>query len=286
MLKLLDRLWSGTAWTGAVTAVRSGLALASPTDCVGCAAPDTVLCPRCRGAVRAATARPFRAERAAEALPLPNGGEPLPALAAGTYRDELAATLLAFKNAQRIGLAGVLGPALAGALQAAVPLAGADGPVLVVPVPSTAAAQARRGYAPVSVLLRWVSRRGLLPPRFQVAEVLRVTGAPVPGGVWHRAGGHESGGQKSRGRRARARGASRVELRRSILLGRSPVLRGQTCVVVDDVLTTGATAAAAWRALESAGARVAAVVVVAATPAPRSPAATPVPPGEAGQSFR
>jgi predicted amidophosphoribosyltransferase len=277
----LDRLWDGAAWAGTAAALRAGLALVSPTDCVGCAAPDTVLCPRCRGALRAATVRPFRAEDAAEALPLVEGGIPLPAVAAGTYRNELASVLLAFKNTQRIGLAGVLGPALAGALQAAAPLAGSAAPILVVPVPSSAAAQARRGYAPVAVLLGWVCRRGLLPPQFQVAHVLRVAGAPFPGG-----GRRESGGQKSKGRRARAGGASRLEVRRPVPPGRSPVLRGRACVLVDDVLTTGATAAAAWRALEAAGARVVALVVVAATPAPRGPAATSVPREGAERSFR
>ncbi|GAA3683250.1 hypothetical protein GCM10023081_21460 [Arthrobacter ginkgonis] len=277
----LDRCWNWAPWTGAAAALRAGLALVSPTDCVGCTAPDTVLCPRCRGAVRAATVRPFRAEDAAEALPLLDDGVPLPAVAAGTYRDELAAALLAFKNTQRIGLAGVLGPALAGALQAAAPLAGTAVPVLVVPVPSTAAAQARRGYAPVAVLLRWVSRRGLLPPQFHVAPVLRVAGVP-----FLRTVGQKSVGQKSRGRRARARGASRLELRRSLCLGKGLELRGRVCVVVDDVLTTGATAAAAWRALESAGAHVAAVVVVAATPAPRGTAATPVPRADPERRFR
>ncbi|WP_225873856.1 ComF family protein [Zafaria cholistanensis] len=216
------------------------------------------------------------------------GSVPLPAVAAGSYRDELAAALLGFKNSQRVGLAGVLGPALAGALQAAAPLAGTADTVLVVPVPSTTAALARRGYAPVAVLLRWVSRRGLLPPQFHGADVLRVAGTPFLRG----------GGQKAKGRRARARTVSRMSLRSRIWWGPGPggcpggwgdrggALRGRVCVVVDDVLTTGATAAAASRALESAGARVAAVVVVAATPAPRGSAATPAPGEQAAPPFR
>src|SRR5690606_40492002 len=74
------------------------------------------------------------------------------------------------------------------------------------------------------------------------------------------------GGRDQVGLGARARGrnlAGRIHVARGVHLG------GRTVVVVDGVLTTGAALAAAVAALERAGARVAAGVVLAPTPGPK-----------------
>jgi orotate phosphoribosyltransferase len=55
---------------------------------------------------------------------------------------------------------------------------------------------------------------------------------------------------------------------------RAPELGGQPCIIVDDVLTTGATLAEAARALRQAGAVVRGAVVLAAT---RPPVASDIP---------
>ncbi|MEE1620313.1 ComF family protein [Zafaria sp. Z1313] len=289
----LDALLHGPRGRAVAAALGDFLAVLAPSDCVACGAPDAVLCGPCRGRLRAATVRPVPAEDAAESLPLLADGTVLPATAAGRYADELAAVILAFKNRQRVGLAGVLGPALAGSVRTAwtrardaaphspatsavsAALGAVEAPLLLVPVPSRFAARTRRGYAPVEFLLQWIRRRGLLPPGAAVAPLLRHR----PARPWRAAA------QKGKGRRARAalRGSMRVSagaagrLRGSGAEGESgggdtpgaPAGRPR-CLVVDDVLTTGATIAEARRCLEEAGFEVAGAVVVAATKAPRN----------------
>ncbi|TGJ97703.1 hypothetical protein DLJ96_07205, partial [Actinotalea fermentans ATCC 43279 = JCM 9966 = DSM 3133] len=69
---------------------------------------------------------------------------------------------------------------------------------------------------------------------------------------------------------SRSRGARLRGVRTARRAGRQGLLRpGTVCLLVDDVLTTGATLAACERVLEDAGARVLGAVVLAATPPPR-----------------
>lgn len=81
-----------------------------------------------------------------------------------------------------------------------------------------------------------------------------------------RRGGADQSGLSARARARNVAGRVRVPARHGALLA------GALVVLVDDVLTTGATFAACDRALAAAGARVVAGVVVASTPGPRSAA--------------
>ncbi|MDQ0690355.1 ComF family protein [Arthrobacter sp. W4I7] len=228
------------------------LALAVPVDCVCCGAEDRALCIACDRNIRRLTHEPFRAERGAPALMDVDGTVLLPVVAAGVYREELAQALLSFKRHGQHQLGDSLGRALAGAVRAATD--GAEG-ICLVPVPTSNAAFLKRGFSPVHLLLRKVSRQ---LPELRVAHVLEKSGTSVlqlPGG---------QKGLDRGGRARRVRGSMRVHQR-----GRKR-LPGHRCVIVDDVLTTGATLSEAARALHLAGAVVAGAVVLAATRAPDS----------------
>ena len=176
----------------------------------------------------------------------------LPVVAAGVYREELAQALLSFKRHGQHQLGSSLGRALAGGIRSASP--GTEVGSLV-PVPSSNAAFLKRGFSPVHLLLGEVSRQ---LPGLVVQDVLEKTGS---GGL------QLPGGQKGldRGGRAkRVRGSMQVRRR-----GRNKVA-GKRCIIIDDVLTTGATLAEAARALHLAGAIVTGAVVLAATRPPDS----------------
>ncbi|MDJ0356449.1 phosphoribosyltransferase family protein [Paenarthrobacter sp. PH39-S1] len=236
-------------------------ALLLPADCVVCGAEDSSLCRDCARTMRTATNRPFRSEESAPALMDVDGTVLLPSVAAGSYRDELAQVLLAFKNHGRTDLAARLAGPLAGALSAAVgdwPLT-ADRPVLVVPVPTSGKGFRKRGYDPVWLLLLTLRRRSAFPPGTTTCRALKLRFRPP----WRQLS------QKGLGRSAR-----RANVRNSMYVrgrpgsARARALEGRRVLIVDDVLTTGATVAEAARALRSAGAVVGGSVVLAAAGGP------------------
>ncbi|MDQ1122929.1 ComF family protein [Microbacterium trichothecenolyticum] len=142
-----------------------------------------------------------------------------------------ARVIRALKEDGRTGLARDLAPALAAVLRSVTPPGG-----LVVTVPSSATAFRRRGYRPVDLLVR---RAGWSPER-----ALRLRRAP--------------GDQRGLGRAARRRNVGGAFVARGV--------NGRAVVVVDDVVTTGATLAEAVRALRAAGAGPVWAVALAHTP--------------------
>lgn len=247
--------WSG-AW-------RDFLYLVMPAECVACGCDDAALCTNCAVALRRQTRSPFRAEASADALMSVFGHATLPVVAMGEYRDILAAAILAFKNHGRTELGPPLARALArgiDSLPGLVPGLG-GGELLLVPVPSTGGGWRRRGYDPVSLLLRAVARERRLPPGVTVAHVLAVR----PRLPWRRR--HQKGLGRS-ARRANVRNTMRVRRVRP-----AAGLAGAPVVVVDDVLTTGSTAGEAARALAGTGAVVCGALVLAAARAPDAAAA-------------
>jgi ComF family protein len=159
--------------------------------------------------------------------------EPALRVWSGLEYDGVARSVVLALKQQRADAAAALAPALAAAVRAS----GAGPGVTVVAVPGTRAAYRRRGYDPVRLLL---ARSGLAASR-----------------VFAPARPHVA--QKSldvEGRDRNLRGAFRV--RRAVA--------GRRILLIDDVVTTGATLREAARVLREAGAEVVGAAVVASTP--------------------
>ncbi|MCB4207778.1 ComF family protein [Arthrobacter sp. UM1] len=218
-----------------------------PAPCLLCAGADGPLCPECRER-KAEELRPLgrRAEHGAGSLPLAEDGEPVRAWAGGEYSHERAALMLTFKSRGVTSLAHDMG----GFLSAALGAAGAGPGDVLVPVPGTLRAAVKRGYDPLDLLL---DRAAQAFPGVAIAPAVRrrrrwqtvLTGQRGAG----MAGRHASG-QKGLGARARAvrlRSAFETDPRWA-----GAVAGAERILVADDVLTTGATAAAVCRALAEA----------------------------------
>lgn len=151
-------------------------------------------------------------------------------IAAGTlYSAESRKLVLAFKHARRIALA----PMLARLINAQLP--DLDGQWLVVPVPLHRFRLWKRGYNQSALLAREIAR--LRGQHVMVDGLIRRKHTPPLGGL---------------GRLARARtmsGAIALNPRHAA------TIKGASIVLVDDVLTSGATSGACVSALKRAGAQ-------------------------------
>ncbi|MDT0399543.1 MULTISPECIES: ComF family protein [Streptomyces] len=206
--------------------------LVLPAECGGCGAPRTVLCARCRTALGGAV--PCRVRPVPEPSGLP------PVHAAARYTDEVRATLLAHKERGALGLARPLGRALAGAVRAGLGAVRApgvrDGPVLLVPVPSARRAVRTRGHDPARRIA------------YAAAGELRRAGVParVLPALRQRRDVADQSGLGSRQRLANLAGAL------TLAPGCDRLLPAGRVVLVDDLMTTGASLAEAARAVRRA----------------------------------
>jgi predicted amidophosphoribosyltransferase len=130
-------------------------------------------------------------------------------------------------------------------LDAAAERAGRPAGAVLVQVPARGISRRRRGYDPLQLLLSRLERQGLLPAGLQLLPAVRPAASGKRLMRWR-----SPGGQKSLGRIARQRnvaGSMAVPPRYA------PLIAGRGCLLVDDVLTTGATMAELARALRAAG---------------------------------
>lgn len=214
--------------------------------CPGCHRPGLGLCPTCRSSVTGHPVLPTRPDPCPAGFPV--------TVAAGPYDVLMRRLVSALKERQSLALTPVLGDrlALAVARLLAVGSAGTVDRVVLVPVPSKPSVVRRRGYDATGELARRAARRlrrsGL--SRVRVERWIRPARDV-----------EDQAGLGAADRQRNLAGA---------LVGRVPRqppsdLDPTRVVIVDDVVTTGASLTEAARALRTVEVDVLGAAVVAAT---------------------
>ncbi|MFB7677632.1 ComF family protein [Kitasatospora purpeofusca] len=235
----------------------TGLDALLPAPCAGCGADLGHVCPECRHLLATTPPTPVAA------LPRTHAAAP--------YDGPVRRLLLAHKERGALGLAGPLGDTLARAVRSALAPCPGGAPLLLVPVPSARAAVRARGHDPTLRLARAAAgalrREGLdaraLPLLRHARPVADQAGLSAaerhrnlrgaltvrPPGRFHRPDRPERPDRPDRPR------LDRID---------RPGPTGYRPVLVDDLVTTGASLVEAARALSAAGLPPAAAATIAA----------------------
>jgi predicted amidophosphoribosyltransferase len=208
-----------------MSTMRSILDLVLPNRCAGCDAPATAWCAECAGALKV--------------RPVPRPGLGAAAYALAGYEGAPRRLVLAYKEKGRHELSVPLGRAFAHALPTI-----RAGPYVVVPAPSRpSAARARYGQHMTTAARACAAALVHAGHRASVSPVLRLSGRA-----------RDSVGLDQDARVANLSGRLRCA-------GPAP----RSAVLLDDVITTGATAAACVAALRHAGTEEVTVLAFTAT---------------------
>jgi len=208
------------------------LDLILPLECGGCGVPSTHWCEACAAELSVAAHQPHVVNPRTDPL--------VPVFALGRYAGARRHAILAVKERGRRDLLAPLAHPLATGLHRLLTWGVVETPLTVVPAPTRRWAARRRGGDPVTRLARAAVAGH---PDIAVAQCLRVT--PLA---------RDSAGLTSSARERNIAG-------RVLMRGRRP---DTEVLLVDDIVTTGATARESVRVLRGAGVRVAAVLTIAA----------------------
>jgi predicted amidophosphoribosyltransferase len=222
---------------GLLSSVSALAQAVAPRECVGCARPGIDLCPACHALLDC---------RATGADPDPRPADLPPTFAATGYDGVARAAILAFKEEGRSALLAPLADALVAAVAAFLVRAPLPtGPVVLVPVPSSPQASRARVTDPTDELARSAAAR------------------------LHAAGLDVGRTRALRSARRRADQAGLPAAARHANLHAALIWRGRppagSVVVIDAIVTTGATFAEAARATAAGGGTVLGCAAVAAT---------------------
>jgi predicted amidophosphoribosyltransferase len=202
--------------------------LVLPLECGGCGAPSTRWCETCARTLVVRTDQPV--------LITPRLDPGVPVFSLGRYAGVRREAIVAVKERGRADLVRPLSTALREGLTHLLAWGIVDTPLMLVPAPTRRLAARRRGGDPVARMAAAASS-----PHTTVVAALRM-----------RAFTRDSVGLTAGQRQRNV--AGRVLLRRPV---------GGEVVLVDDIVTTGATACESVGVLQTAGATVVAVLAVA-----------------------
>jgi predicted amidophosphoribosyltransferase len=210
------------------------LDLVLPLECGGCGAPSTRWCTACAGELAIGPDTPR--------VVTPRIDPCVPVFALGRYAGARRRAIIAMKDRGRTDLLTPLSLPLAVGIHRLLQWGLLDVPLTVVAAPTRGWSARQRGGDPVT---RVATLATAGHPGITVVRALRM-----------KALARDSAGLDSAARERNIAGR--------VLLTRRRLPRGGELLLVDDVVTTGATARESVRVLQAAGARVTAVLALAA----------------------